>query len=295
MSDASTTKLGFVEQLWRYPAKSMQGERIDAVDVTGIGVVGDRGWAARDEVRGGIRGAKKIGALMGLAARYERPPTADEPVPPLVVTLPDGHEVRSTEPDFDAAISEALDHQITMWPLQPSDDTGHYTRGAPDSDDLLTELRGIFGRAEDEPLPDLSTLPPELVFYESLPGTYYDAYPIHLLTTSSLETLQARLPDSVIDARRFRPSIVVAVDEPSGDPFPEQSWVGQRVRLGSVELEVVSACPRCVMPTRGFADLPEDRSILRTIVRDAEQNLGVYATVVQPGSVRVGDDLTRIG
>jgi len=39
-------------------------------------------------------------------------------------------------------------------------------------------------------------------------------------------------------------------------------------------------------------DLPEDPRVLRTIVRDADQNLGVYATVVTPGRVEVGDAVT---
>ena len=50
-----------VTQTWRYPVKSMIGEKLDAVEATLGGILADRGWAARDEVRGGIRGAKKIG------------------------------------------------------------------------------------------------------------------------------------------------------------------------------------------------------------------------------------------
>jgi MOSC domain-containing protein YiiM len=37
------------------------------------------------------------------------------------------------------------------------------------------------------------------------------------------------------------------------------------------------------------ADIPQDRSILRHIVRDLNQNLGVYARIVRPGSVSVDD------
>jgi hypothetical protein len=43
------------------------------------------------------------------------------------------------------------------------------------------------------------------------------------------------------------------------------------------------------MVTRDFADLPEDRQVLRTIVRDADQNVGVYANVTGPGVLRTGD------
>jgi len=63
-----------VIQLWRYRAKSMMGERLDVAAVTARGVLGDRGWAVRDEVRGGIRGAKKIGGLTQLGAQYLEEP-----------------------------------------------------------------------------------------------------------------------------------------------------------------------------------------------------------------------------
>ena len=55
---------------------------------------------------------------------------------------------------------------------RPADDLEHYRRGAPDSDDVVAELRGIFGREDDEPFPDFSVFPPEIVEFESPPGTY---------------------------------------------------------------------------------------------------------------------------
>jgi len=45
------------------------------------------------------------------------------------------------------------------------------------------------------------------------------------------------------------------------------------------------------MVTRAVAELPADRRILRHIVRDLDQNVGVYARVVEPGTVRRGDAL----
>ncbi|NDB06074.1 MAG: MOSC domain-containing protein, partial [Acidimicrobiia bacterium] len=55
-----------------------------------------------------------------------------------------------------------------------------------------------------------------------------------------------------------------------------------------------SACPRCVMVTREVADLPADRAILRHIVRDLDQNVGVYARIVEPGPIAVGDSFTFV-
>ena len=79
------------------------------------------------------------------------------------------------------------------------------------------------------------------------------------------------------------------IDVPdAGDAFPEQSWVGRTVRVGDAELMIETGCPRCVMVTRGFDDLSADRGILRTIVREADQLLGVYATVRTPGDIDLG-------
>jgi uncharacterized protein YcbX len=39
-----------VGELWRYPVKSMMGERVEQLQVAVRGAVGDRAWATRDEV-----------------------------------------------------------------------------------------------------------------------------------------------------------------------------------------------------------------------------------------------------
>ena len=274
-------------QLWRYPAKSMMGEQLHVAEVGPGGLVGDRWWAVRDEVRGGIRGAKKIGELMGLSAAYLAEPVSIGTPPAIRIGLPDGSTVDSTDDDVDARLSAALDHEVTLHPLRPAADTEHYRRGAPDSDDLLEELRGIFGRTEDEPLPDLSVFPPEILEFESPLGTYFDAFPLLVLTQQSLDSIERLSPGSRVDLRRFRPNVLIDVPD-AGDAFPEQSWVGRTVRVGGAELMIETGCPRCVMVTRGFDDLPADRGILRTIVREADQLLGVYATVRTPGDIDLG-------
>lgn len=275
-------------ELWQHPVKSMIGSMVPSAALANDGMVGDRTWAVRDEVRGGIRGAKKIGGLMRFAARYVEPfagaGTAVE------VTFPDGRSVRSDDPHVDAELSAALGHDVTLWPLQPIDDVDHYRRGAPDSTDLLTELRAVFGREADEPLPDLSIFPPVIMEFESPPGTYVDAFPLLLMTTSALRSLAAALPDSTVDVRRFRPNLVIDTADRPG--HPEFDWVGRRLRIGPVVLDIVEACPRCVMVTRAVDGLvDEDRRVLRHIVRDLDQNVGVYATIVAPGTVSVGDEI----
>lgn len=272
----------------------MLGESLAGTEITSAGVRGDRGWAVRDEERGGIRGAKKIADLMHLGARYLAPPSDANETPHIEITLPDGSRVSSADSDVNDRISSAVDHTVTLWPLQPPTELDHYRRGPADSDDLLVELRDIFGRLPEEPLPDLSAFPPEILEYESPPGTYMDAFPLMVMTTTSMRTLQSLLPESAIDIRRFRPNLLVDLGErtDAADDWPEIDWVGKHVSIGEVVLEIVTPCPRCVMITRPVQELPADRSIMRTVVREAAQNLGVYATVVTAGTVHVGDTIT---
>lgn len=272
-----------VSQLWRHPVKSMMGERVESAEVVEQGMVGDRTWATRDEERGGIRGAKKIAGLMKLAAAH-----VDGPRSAVVITMPDGSTTTTDAADRDERVSNAIDHRVTLWPLRPADDLDHYRRGAPDSDDMLEELNGIFGREEGEPLPDLSVFPPEILEFESPPGTYLDAWPLLLMSTSALASLDEALPDSAIDVRRFRPNVVIDTGDATG--HPEVHWVGRRIRVGEVEIEVNAGCPRCVMVTHEVdADIPADRRVLRHIVADLGQNVGVYGKVVTPGTITMGD------
>lgn len=279
-----------VAEIWQYPVKSMVGVTVPAADLVATGLVGDRTWAVRDQVRGGIRGAKVLGGLMPLSARYAEEGAVGGTV---AITLPDGSSVTTDDPDVDARVSAAIDHEVALEALRPADDLDHYRRGEAYHDDLMVELRSIFGREEDEPLPDLSQFPEAIVEFESPPGTYYDAHPLMIMTTSALRALAAALPDSNVDVRRFRPSFVVDTGDAEG--HVERGWIGRRLRVGGAVVQVEGGCPRCVMVTRRIDDdVPQDRTILRHIVRDLGQDVGVYATVVEPGPLAAGDEVTLL-
>ena len=175
-------------------------------------------------------------------------------------------------------------------------DVDHYRRGAPEGDDPLAEIRAVMGREGEEPLPDFAVFPATIGEFESPPGTYYDAWPLLVMTQSALDAIAASVPDSVVDIRRFRPSIVVDTGgdgSPQSTPgHPEFDWKGRTATIGTAVIEFLDPCPRCVMVTREIdASLPADRAILRHIVRDLDQNVGVYATIRTPGVVRVGDPI----
>ncbi len=126
-------------------------------------------------------------------------------------------------------------------------------------------------------------------------GPFHDAFPVSMLTTSTLARLQALRPGSRFDERRFRMNVVV---ETSEDGFVENEWIGRSLQIGeAVRLTIVLSDPRCVMTTLAQGDLPKDTEILRTLARhnalevagDRHPCAGVYAVVDAAGPATTGD------
>jgi uncharacterized protein YcbX len=73
-----------VTELWRFPVKSLQGERLEAVEVTELGLRGDRAWSLRDEGTGLHLTARREPQLLFASARL------DDDGGGVVITLPNG-------------------------------------------------------------------------------------------------------------------------------------------------------------------------------------------------------------
>jgi len=276
-------QIGTVRELWRYPVKSMAGERLDACEIGTDGIPGDRGWALRDEDAGEVRGAKKMPALLQCRASYFSEPTGDS-LPPAEIVFPDGSTAVTGEFDLAKKLSALTGRRVTVWPRQAPEKREFYRRGAPDNPDFEQELRDIFGRLPDEPLPDIGIFPAEILEFTSPLGTFFDVAPIHVVTTASL----AALRHEHADVRRFRPNLLLdTTDGRTG--FVDQEWIGRELHIGEVVLKIDLPTPRCSMVTRAQPDLPADPSVLRSVVREAKQSLGVYASVARSGRVAVGD------
>lgn len=103
--------VGRVSQLWRFPVKSLCGERLSAVEIDARGVLGDRLWSVRDE--DGKFGSGKttrrfvrMDGLLDLSAAYE----ADVPS----VTFPDGRRISVNDRSIADALSAHVGRAVTM-------------------------------------------------------------------------------------------------------------------------------------------------------------------------------------
>ena len=306
--------IGTVQQIWRYPVKSMAGQKLTSTDVGTLGIPGDRGWAIKCQEKSELKTGTRIPLLMQCSSEYCTEPVNGD-IPHVAITFPDGARVLSSDADIDEKLSAVLGTQVKLWPRQPATDKEHYRRPgatarilAPLTDvpgfrsllptltklpNIDATLRSSFSRTPDEPIPDISNLPRELFEFTSPLGTYFDAFPIHVLTTASLAAMAAKNPAADWDVRRFRPNLFV--ETVAGlEGLLEADWTGKTLRIGSVEIKCEIPCVRCGMTTNAQKDLPKDNSVLRSIVKEADQNLGSYANVTKPGSVKIADPVELI-
>jgi uncharacterized protein len=91
-----------VAELWRYPVKSLQGERLDRVEVTPSGLAGDRGFAIFDEATGFGLTARRVPGLLFASARCIEGDGVE-------ITLPDG-----TVAGDDRSLSAWLGRAVTL-------------------------------------------------------------------------------------------------------------------------------------------------------------------------------------
>ncbi|HKO63026.1 MAG TPA: MOSC N-terminal beta barrel domain-containing protein [Pyrinomonadaceae bacterium] len=306
--------IGTIKEIWRYPVKSMTGERLEACTLGPLGIPADRGWALRDETTREITNGKRIPQLMKCAARYVAEPSNGS-IPNVRITFPDGTEIDSSDPGINGRLSEVFQKKVTLWPRQPASNKEHYRRRSatarlmapllrsPGFRSLLPQLtrlpglndqlRGLFSRESNEPVPDISLLPAEVLEFTSPLGTYFDAYSVNILTTASLNKMETLNPTAIWDVRRFRPNFLIETVDGVED-LVEATWGGKTLRIGTAEIKGEIPCARCGMTTHAQDRLPKDPSVLRSIVKDADQNLGLYASVLKPGEVKLRDPIALI-
>ena len=289
--------VGTVGALWRFPVKSMLGEELDQVDVDEGGIVGDRAFALVDVETGKVASAKhpKVWPdLLRCRASFSRPPSSDEPSPPVRIGLADGSSVLSDAPEVDAVLSRFFGREVRLARAAPENFT--IDQYHPDQEHL--DPQGHRDEVTETKLGN--ALFNEVGLPSPLPeGSFLDVFPVSVITTSALDHLGELQPGSTFDVRRFRMNVVVATP---ADGFVENSWIGGAIDVGErVKLAVPVPDPRCVMTTVAQEGLGRDPQVLRALARHNRLDFagaglypcaGVYAVVASSGTIRTGDPVT---
>jgi uncharacterized protein YcbX len=244
-----------VAELWRYPVKSFQGERVEQLTVSSGGAVGDRMLAVVDPAARKVLSAKRYADLLQASARLEG---GD-----VVVTLPDGKDYEASDPGVHTALSAWLDKEVRLEPPRADE---------PFPMEMYTGM-------SDESTP--------LFDWGGPPGTWLDLADAHFLTTASLRAAAALHPEGDWDVRRFRPTALIETDD---DGFVEESWT--TFAVGPVEADLLMKTMRCSMPSRAQPGIERDMKIGTTLRDQNANNLGIYAAITKAGTIAVGDTVT---
>ena len=229
--------------------------------------------------------------LFDCKAAFVEPPRGGGKLPPVQISLPDSTSVLSDSGDVDRKLSAYFKRNITLGRAAPDDFTiDQYHPDVEDAgpaDQRNTVVPQKLGAALFAELGMDSPVPA---------GSFFDVFPLSVLTTSTLAQLSEHRPQSRFDQRRFRMNVIVETERPG---FVENNWIGHELGFGAeVRLNVALPDPRCVMTTLAQDDLPKDTDVLRTLVRHNRIQVGdlgqmpcagVYAVVAASGTLRTGD------
>ena len=252
------------------PVKGLRIQALEEAVLTAAGIPGDRAFFLVDE-HGVMANGKRHGALLAVIAEH------DAHAGRLSLRFPDGRVVAGPIELGEPERVRFFDQRLRARPVAgPFSAALSAHAGAP--------LR-------------LLAAPPER------PGVDRGhAGAITLLSTASLERLrqQSRAAEP-IDERRFRMSL--GIDGVAA--HAEDGWLGRAVRIGGALVHVTGHVGRCVVTTRdaesGAVDFPTLHHLEayrgRAAQPEATERLpfGVYARVLEPGRLRVGDPIVPAG
>jgi uncharacterized protein len=294
----SSEPIGTIQALWRFPVKSMLGEEIDAADLSEGGIVGDRAYALRDRETGKVASAKhpKLWPdMLACRAAFVEPPRAGDELPPARIELADGNSVLSDAADVDDVLSRFFGRDVEL--ARAAENGYTIDQYHPDEEnydpeghrDEVVEARLGAAFFNERGLP--SAVPE---------GSFFDLYPLSVLTTSSLDHLGELEPQSRFDVRRFRMNVIVDTPERG---FVENEWLGRTLAIGDdVHVDVALPDPRCCMPGLAQEDLPKDSGVLKALAKHNRIDVagalypcaGVYAVAEATGTIRRDDPVSLV-
>jgi len=240
------------------PVKSMALQHPDSVRLESFGVAEDRHFYLT-ESDGRLVSGSKNGSLMRIKSTYD---AAREW---LSLSFPDGSVV-------EAAADTLGEPVVTSFYGRPV--SGRAVAGP-----WTEAVSSYLGR-------------PVLLVRPDTPGAASDEAPVTLMSTASVGELASQAGRTTpVDGRRFR----ILVELSGCAPHEEDTWSGRRLRVGQAALEVGGPIPRCVVttlhPDVGIKDFDTLKVIAayRGVTPERDINFGVYADVVEPGTIAVGD------
>lgn len=139
---------------------------------------------------------------------------------------------------------------------------------------LLEEIAALYGHP--------------VFLFKSKRGNF-DSQHVALFSTHTLAQLEAE-SESQIDVRQFRANLVI---EPvDAIPFVEENWVGRVLKIGDhARVGVTKKDARCMMINLDPETAEQNPAVLRAVARHHDECAGIYANVLAPGVVRVGDEI----
>ena len=252
-----------VAELWRYPVKSMRGERVEVADVVGSGP------ARRPGVRGRRRGDRQgrqreaspvVGRTPAVRGAVRRRAGGRQSPPAVSITLPDGARPAATIPMSTHVSPSVLGRPVRLTTVAP--ETNSYLavwpeHGRGDARRLprAERGRGIGTRGHDHRPRARAGRPARIVLRRLGPA------PRHHAGRSGTSGPWRRRASS-----RWRATGPTSCSTPTLRRSRENDWSGTTLQLGDgLAAMVLLPTMRCIMTTLAQGDLPRDNNVLRTL------------------------------
>ncbi len=278
-----------IASVYRYPVKSMGGERMETAKISKHGLAGDRTWAVYNTAAREIQGGRNLPKLLQLRASYTREPNGTDKGA-IRVIFPDDSFIEADEALESEKLSSFVGAPTRLMPLEPASNIAHYLRARTTPEEMKKQM----GVSEGEATVDFSSLSLSALatgaLFATAPGAYYDLFPLHIMTTGSLTHMQTISGNTNFSVERFRPNILVS--NSMTNAVEEFTWNGLSLSLGGVRIKVEAETVRCSIPGRAQFGIVEDKTIVQAVARLSNRHLGVYASVLDEGTIHQGDAIT---
>ncbi len=246
--------------LYRYPVKSMRGQRLDASPVSPLGLPFDRMWMVADPAGRFVTGRE-----------YPELVLIDAVPSVLGLTL----SAPGRTPLFVPSSAFTEPCQTSVW-----GDRFAAWEGSAEAADWISTYIG----ARLKLLWTGAATARRVKVDDSVPLSFADGYPLLIIGQASLDDLSARV-GRPLAMERFRPNLVVS----GAAPFAEDGW--KRIRIGTATFRIAKPCERCVFttvdPETGRKAL--DQEPLRTLAKYRKTSDGVIfgQNVIAEGSTEL--------